>query len=104
MQIIDEGEGPKIAFTTLGAALNFGALSVDLAAEQTDVERRIIVWRKADGALSLDGGERYAALIVIPTLALTETEAEIDGEPSIVIEVAPLDLAAVALHLWPLED
>lgn len=102
MQIIEQNEGAKIGYTVEGARITFGGkLTVDLEAEQEDVQKIVDVSLDKDGNLIRGVGEWYVANIVIPLREYEIIENE-NGEET--ITTLPVNMDKVVLILWALPN
>lgn len=101
MQIIEQNEGVKIGYTVEGARITFdGKLTVDLEAEQEDVQKIVDVSLDKDDNLIRGVGEWYVANIVIPPREyIIENE---NGEQT--ITTLPVNMDKVVLILWALPN
>ena len=106
MNIIQMNEGHKVTAAIADCVLTLGgALTIDIDAEQSDVERVITVFVDAAGELSYEGNT-YAAVIIIPPRRYADEEVteDMDGEEvTQTISVAqPCQVSAVTLQLLSL--
>jgi len=100
VQIIEQNKGEKIRYTVEGARIIFdGKLTVDLEAEQEDVQKIVDVSLDKDGNLIRGVGEWYVANIVIPPREYEAIENE-NGEQT--ITALPVNMDKVVLILWAL--
>lgn len=103
MNITEMNTGPKPAWSLDGGTLTIAGLTIDLYAEQEDVQRVISIYDGADGP-SVGLAERYIAVITIPPRAYAPevVEEDMGGEViEMTIPVAqPCDPATVNLALW----
>lgn len=108
MNIIEMNEGHKVTAALAECILTLGgALTIDIEAEQRDVERVITVFADAAGQLSLEG-DAYAAVVIIPPRRYVEEEVTetVDGEEATqgVLVAQPCQVSAVTLQLWAVPE
>jgi hypothetical protein len=102
VQIIEQNEGAKIGYTVEGARITFdGKLTVDLEAEQEDVQKIVDVSLDNEGNLIQGVGQWYVANIIIPPREYSIIENE-NGEQT--ITALPVNREKVVLILWTLPN
>lgn len=100
MQVIEQNEGTKISYKVEGTRIIFDdKLTVDLEAEQEDVQKIVDVSLDKDGNLIRGVGEWYVANIVIPPREYEAIKNE-NGEQT--ITALPVNMDKVVLILWVL--
>ncbi len=101
MNVVEINKGAKIPYEVSGTRLCFNDdLTINLAKRQEDWPVHIDVCSDDDGTLVIGaaGGSYYVAQIDIPKREYEEGEDELVQTP------LPLDMAAVTLTLWALEN
>ncbi len=100
MMIVQKNEGTKIPYEVNGTKITFDDdLTINLKKRQADWDVHIDVCSDADNCLVIGtaAGRAFVAEIDIPARQYTETE---DGESV----AQPLDMDAVALSLWAIDE
>ena len=124
VQVFEKNEGTKIAFSQKDIKLIFGDddLAIRCDTRQRDYPVHVDVCADDDGNLILGAGRYYVAQVDIPPAVYVETEieasavaeqAEADGPESeggangmqsVQRERQPIDMSAVVVTLWSVDD
>lgn len=100
---VSKGEAPLYILTA--STLTVGAVAIDLAARQEDLQTVIDLCYQADGTIAEGLGKTYAANIVLPPRRYKDVQRQekgLDGKMATVTvkEAEPLNLDDVVLQLW----
>lgn len=122
VQVLEKNEGTKIAFSQKDVKLIFGDddLAIRCDTRQRDYPVHVDVCADDDGNLILGAGRYYVAQVDIPPAVYVETEiepaaeqAEADGPEfeggangmqSVQRERQLIDMSAVVVTLWSVDD
>lgn len=121
VQVVEKNPGTKIAWEQTGTKLFFGddELMVNAAKYQRDwpVQLDVCADKSGNLVIGVGVGRYYVAQVDIPATTYTETEApaeeaELQDEgnmnsgntPRIIREAQPIDMSAVVLTLWSLDE
>ena len=124
VQVFEKNEGTKIAFSQKDVKLIFGDddLAIRCDTRQRDYPVHVDVCADDDGNLILGAGRYYVAQVDIPPAVYVETEIESSavaeqaaadgpeseggayGMQSVQRERQPIDMSAVVVTLWSVDD
>lgn len=99
MQIIENGTpgAPRAAVSISENILTIGSVSINLLEEGCDSACHVPVFVAADGTLSRDPADRWAALVILPPLIPGAPGESEDDPPA----PATVDHLALVVHTWP---
>lgn len=107
VQVIEQEEGRKIAWTQSNYKLTFGDDELSLRCDkyQQDTAVQVGIYADKNRNLVVGTGEGLwkVAQIDIPAREYEEVEVEIEGETVVQKEAIALDMGDVVLSLWSIE-
>ncbi|MCD6526989.1 MAG: hypothetical protein J7K75_08390 [Desulfuromonas sp.] len=99
--------GPVSDYALDGSVLTVAGVAIDLAARQADVTAMVDLTADHNGVVAEGLAGSYVASVVIPPRQhrfVDSGELGFDDQPVMSRQALPLNVAAVQLFLWPMEN